>query len=106
GSLFAKDTKQIRLGYIGVGMRGRNHVDLGLRRDDVNIVAICDTQEDSLARCREQFKKANKKMPKEYTGGLDAYKKMLDKEKLDGVIIATPWQFHHAQSIDSMNAGV
>lgn len=56
GSLFAKDIKQIRLGYIGVGMRGRSHVGLGLRREDVNIVAICDTQEDSLARCREQFK--------------------------------------------------
>jgi len=106
GTLFAKDEKQIRLGFIGVGGRGRRHVSLGLGRADVNIVAICDTQEDSLAICREQFKKAGKKMPVEYTGGVDAYKKMLDKEKLDAVIIATPWQFHHPQAIDSMNAGV
>lgn len=104
-SLFAKEQRQVRVGFIGVGMRGRNHIDLILRRDDAVIVAICDTQEDSLAHCREQFKKANKKSPKEYTGGIDAYKKMLDNEKLDAVIIATPWQFHHAQSIDCMNAG-
>ena len=106
GTLFAKDKKKIKLGYIGVGMRGRNHVNLGLRRDDVEITAICDTQEDSLSRCREQFKKANKKLPNEYTGGIDAYKRMLEKEKLDAVIISTPWQFHHSQAIDSMKAGV
>src|SRR5690554_5516257 len=106
GSLLAQDKKQIRIGFIGVGMRGRNHMDLILRRDDVEVVSICDISEDSLAHCRAQFKKANKKLPTEYTGNTDAYKKMLDKEKLDAVIISTPWQFHHVQSIDSMNAGV
>jgi len=106
GNLFAKNKSTIRVGFIGVGMRGRNHLAIALRRDDVNVVAICDTQEDSLARARKQFKEFNKKAPKEYTGGVDAYKKMLDKEKLDAVIIATPWQFHHSQAIDSMNAGV
>src|SRR5690606_25210094 len=104
--LFARNKNKIRLGFIGVGLRGRNHVAIALRRDDVEVVAICDTQEDSLAHCRKQFKEFNKKAPREYTGGVDAYKRMLDKERLDAVIIATPWQFHHAQSVDSMRAGV
>ncbi|WP_028297120.1 Gfo/Idh/MocA family protein [Olivibacter sitiensis] len=104
-NLFAQD-KKIRLGFIGVGLRGRNHVNLALRRDDVEVVAICDTQEEPLASCRKQFQKADKALPKEYTGGLDAYKKMIDKEKLDAVIIATPWQFHKQQSIDAMKAGL
>jgi anaerobic selenocysteine-containing dehydrogenase len=34
GSLFA-DTTKARLGYIGVGLRGRNHIGEGLLRDDV-----------------------------------------------------------------------
>lgn len=106
GSLFAKDKQVIRLGFIGVGGRGRRHVALGLSRNDVNIVAICDIQESSLSSCRAQFKKAGKKSPREYTGNLDAYKQMIDKEKLDAVIIATPWQFHHPQAIYAMNAGV
>src|SRR3546814_8924368 len=91
---------------MGVGGRCRSHVRMGLNRDDLNVVAVCDIQEDSLAHCRKLFKDASKPMPKEYTGGLDAYKEMLEKEKLDAVIIATPWQFHHQQSIDSMNAGI
>ena len=104
GSLFA-DTTNVRLGYIGVGLRGREHIKEGLLRDDVEIVAICDTQESSLQYCREQFKKAGKKLPAEYTGGLDAYKKLLDRKDIDAVIIATPWQFHHQQAIDAMKAG-
>src|SRR5690606_10747341 len=75
-----KDKKTVRLGVIGVGGRGRRHVAVCLNRDDVEIVAICDTQENSLARCREQFKKNSKNLPTEYTGGVDAYKRMLEKE--------------------------
>jgi len=105
GSLFAANKDKVKLGFIGVGERGRNHVGEALLRDDVEIVAICDTQELSLQNCREQFKKAGKALPKEYTGGLDAYKKLLDHKDIDGVIIATPWQFHHPQAIDAMKAG-
>lgn len=105
GSLFAANKDKVRLGFIGVGERGRNHVGEALLRDDVEIIAICDTQELSLQNCREQFTRAGKKLPKEYTGGLDAYKKLLDHKDIDAVIIATPWQFHHPQSIDAMKAG-
>jgi Oxidoreductase family, NAD-binding Rossmann fold len=104
-SLFAESTQKVRLGYIGVGLRGRDHIGEGLLRDDVEIVAICDTQESSLKYCREQFVKAGKKLPKEYTSGLDAYKRLLDNKDIDAVIIATPWQFHHPQAVDAMKAG-
>ncbi|MDB5125211.1 MAG: nagA 2 [Mucilaginibacter sp.] len=105
GSLFSTNKDKVRLGYIGVGLRGRDHVNEGLLRDDVEIVAICDIQESSLKYCREQFTKAGKPLPKEYTGSLDAYKKLLDRKDIDAVIIATPWQFHHPQAIDAMKAG-
>jgi hypothetical protein len=105
GSLFARNADKIRLGFIGVGQRGRDHINEGLLRSDVDIVAICDIQESSLKYCREQFVKAKKKLPTEYTGGVEAYKKLLDRKDIDGVIIATPWQFHKDQAIDAMRAG-
>lgn len=104
-SLFGAAKDKIKLGFIGVGLRGRDHIAEGLLRDDVNIVAICDTQESSLKYCREQFTKAGKILPQEYTGGTDAYKKLLERKDIDAVIIATPWQFHHPQAIDAMKAG-
>ena len=105
GTLFGRAADKVRLGYIGVGLRGRSHIAEGLLRDDVEIVAICDTQESSLEFCRQQFRKAGKPMPKEYTGSLDAYKGLLDRKDIDAVIIASPWQFHHPQAIDAMKAG-
>jgi predicted dehydrogenase len=103
--LFARAKDKIRLGYIGVGLRGRNHITEGLLRSDVEITAICDIQESSLKYCRAQFVKAGKKLPAEYTGGLDAYKKLLERKDIDAVIIATPWEFHKEQAIDAMRAG-
>ncbi|HXH99901.1 MAG TPA: Gfo/Idh/MocA family oxidoreductase [Sphingobacteriaceae bacterium] len=105
GGIFAQNNGKVRLGYIGVGLRGRSHINAGLLRDDVEIVAICDTQESSLQPCRQQFTKAGKALPAEYTGDINSYKKLLDRKDIDAVIIATPWQFHYQQSIDAMNAG-
>ncbi len=105
GLLFSKDKPIVRLGYIGVGLRGRTHIEEGLKRSDVEIVAICDTQGSSLKLCREQFVKYKKKLPKEYTGGVEAYKKMIERKDLDGIIISTPWEFHRDQAVDSMRAG-
>ncbi|WP_214071795.1 Gfo/Idh/MocA family oxidoreductase [Mucilaginibacter sp. dw_454] len=105
GSLFASAPQKVRLGYIGVGARGMNHVTEGLLRDDVEIVAVCDIQESSLKVFREFVAKRGHAPIKEYTGGLDAYKQLLDRKDIDAVIIATPWQFHHPQAIDAMKAG-
>jgi hypothetical protein len=33
-AVFGRNMDKVRLGYIGVGLRGRNHIDEGLLRDD------------------------------------------------------------------------
>ncbi|MFD2874183.1 Gfo/Idh/MocA family protein [Mucilaginibacter ximonensis] len=104
-SLFASAPQKVRMGYIGVGARGMGHVTEGILRDDVEIVAVCDTQESSLKIFREFIAKRGHAPVKEYTGGVDAYKKLLDRKDIDAVIIATPWQFHHPVAIDAMKAG-
>jgi hypothetical protein len=104
-NLFAKAPDKVRLGYIGVGDRGMTHISAALQRNDVDIIAICDIQEKSLKRCREYIAQKGGPAAAEYTGGIDAYKKLLERKDIDAVIIATPWQFHHPQSIDAMKAG-
>ncbi|MEJ7780165.1 MAG: Gfo/Idh/MocA family oxidoreductase [Daejeonella sp.] len=105
GRLFAQQSGIVKLGYIGVGARGMSHISEALLRDDTEIVAICDIQERSLNICRTAIAKKGRPAAKEYTGGLDAYKRMLERKDLDAIIISTPWQFHHDQAIDSMLAG-
>jgi hypothetical protein len=105
GVVFGRAMDKVRLGYIGVGLRGNSHIQEGLLRDDVEIVAICDTQERSLAATRNRIQKHGAKLPAEYTGSVDAYKRLLERKDIDAVIIATPWQFHKQMAIDAMEAG-
>lgn len=98
--------EKVRIGFIGVGLRGRNHLALALRREDMEVVAICDIQDEPLEKARQMCLRTNKAMPTEYTGSLDAYKRLLDREKIDAIIISTPWEYHRDQAVDAMLAGL
>jgi predicted dehydrogenase len=104
-SLFSQDTAtKARLGFIGVGLRGQNHLDLALRRNDVEVVAICDVQQGMIDMSLSRIRKAGKRMPKVILEGPYGYRKMLENADIDAVIIATPWEWHTIMCIDSMNA--
>lgn len=97
--------QKVKLGFIGTGLRGQDHIDLALRRDDIEIVAICDVQQVMIDSAVDQIKKSGKPMPKIIMGGNDAYKKLLEIKEIDAVIIATPWEWHYPMAIDALNAG-
>lgn len=97
--------QKVKLGFIGTGLRGQDHIDLALRRDDIEIVAICDVQQVMIDSAVDQIKKAGKPIPKIIIGGNDAYKKLLDIKEIDAVIIATPWEWHYPMAMDALNAG-
>jgi hypothetical protein len=107
-NLFARaaDAK-VKIGLIGTGLRGQNHLDLLLRRNDVDVVAICDVDDRMLTSAKNIISKSGKKMAEVYTGGAYSWKKMLvRKGGLDGVIIATPWEWHRPMIIGSLEAGI
>jgi predicted dehydrogenase len=105
GTLYAKDKDQkVRLGFIGVGLRGQNHLELALRRNDVDVVAICDIQQRMIDMSKELIKTSGKPMPQVILEGPYGYKKLLENKDIDAVIIATPWEWHTVMCIDAMNA--
>src|SRR5258708_278735 len=95
-----------RLALIGTGLRGQNHLSLLLRRDDVDIVAVCDVDPRMLDSTKQLIAKSGKKMPKIYTGNPYAWKDLLKQQELDGVIIATPWEWHKPMIVGALEAGV
>jgi predicted dehydrogenase len=99
--------EKIRIGIIGTGMRGRNHLELLIQRLDCESVALCDVDPKALAESQMMLSKAGKSKATEYgSKGDKDYRRMLDTEKLDAVIIATPWEFHSEQAIYAMKKGV
>lgn len=100
--------RRIRLGLIGTGMRGQVLLRELVRRDDVDVVALCDIEPIMLQRAVDMVAKAGKPKPKVYgqDGDVHAYRRLLSQRGLDGVIVATPWEWHAPMSIDAMEAGV
>lgn len=97
---------KLKIGLIGMGMRGRGHLDLLLRRSDCDVTAICDIDADAITKSNEMIAKAGNKLPKSYQKDEFDYLNLLEKEDIDAVIIATPWRWHSEMSIAAMNAGV
>jgi len=99
------DSTKVRLGFIGVGLRGQSHLELALQRADVDVVAICDIQQRMIDMSKDMIKKSGKKMPAVIMDGPQGYKKLLENKDIDAVVIATPWEWHYVMCIDAMNAG-
>lgn len=98
-----KDTK-VRLGFIGVGLRGQSHLELALNRNDVEVVALCDVQQVMMDMSLQMVSKASKPKPQVIMDGPYGYRKLLENKDIDAVIISTPWEWHTVMCIDSMNA--
>lgn len=101
----ATQKDRVRIGIIGTGMRGQNHIEMMLERADVDIVALADPDPRMLADALALIKKAGKAEPATYPTGNYDYKNLLKRSDVDAVIIATPWEWHIPQAIDSVQAG-
>lgn len=100
---FSQATK-VRLGFIGVGLRGQSHLELALRRTDVEVVALCDVQQRMMDMSLKLVADAKKPKPAIIVDGPYGYRKLLENKDIDAVIIATPWEWHTVMCIDSMKA--
>jgi predicted dehydrogenase len=103
----ASQEEKLKVAIIGVGLRGQDHLDMLLRRKDVDVAAICDIDDRMLKTAREMITKTGKKIPQVMTGDIYAWKKMLElKGGIDAVIIATPWEWHKEMIIGSLESGI
>lgn len=105
GLLFSKvKDPKVRLGFIGVGLRGQGHLELALNRADTEVVAICDIQQVMVDASMALVTKSGKQKPQIIMDGPYGYKKLLENKDIDAVIISTPWEWHTVMCIDAMNA--
>jgi predicted dehydrogenase len=107
---------KIRMGFIGIGNRGSQLLELFMQNKDVEIAALCDIYEPYLLRDRSkvdarylasmagQIPKMGEKFPSKPTLYND-YRKLLEDKTIDAVCIATPDHWHAIQMIDAIKAG-
>jgi hypothetical protein len=73
--------------------------------EGVEIKAICDIHAPAAEASSKRCVDKGRPSPELYTEGRDDYKRMLDRNDIDAVLIATPWEDHVRMSVDVMNRG-
>ena len=105
GANFNSSKDKLNVAFIGVGLRGTNHLNNSLLRNDVNVVAICDIDQKRITIALDMIAKAGQNKPQIFGKNDYDYKNLLKLENVDAVIISTPWLWHARMAKDAMLAG-
>ena len=103
---FAVDPiENVRIGFIGLGMRGPDAVDRMTYIDGVTVVALCDIEPDRVEKVQTDILEA-KGLPRAaaYTGR-EGWRELVERDDIDLVYIATNWQTHVMMAVYAMQCG-
>jgi predicted dehydrogenase len=99
------ESHPVRLGVVGVGNRGTALARTLLKMHDIEVRAVCDVDAKNLVRAQELVEKESGKRPEGYGRGPEDYRRLMSRDDLDAVVIATPWQWHTPMAVAGMRAG-
>ncbi|MHA8049795.1 Gfo/Idh/MocA family protein [Aquirufa sp. ROCK-SH2] len=99
------EQKKVRLGFIGVGLRGRNHLEMAMFRPDVEIVAICDIDPKAIASAQKMIASKGRTAAAVYQKNEKDFENLVKRDDIDGVVIATPWEWHVPMALATMKEG-
>ncbi len=98
----------VKVGIIGLGNRGSTLLQMfryNVGQGDCEIVALADKVESKVSKAAEELSTFQKKKAKSYSGNEDAWKKMVQQDDIDLVLICTPWSLHTPMSLYAMEHG-
>jgi predicted dehydrogenase len=96
-----KSSKQYRTALVGTGWWGMNIVNVAVAAGQSDVVALCDVDENQLTPAVAAIEKKIGRSPRRYKD----YRELLQKEKPEIVIVATPDHWHPLITIAACGAG-
>ena len=103
--LTAEPIDTVKVGFVGLGMRGSSAVHRYTFIQDAKIVALCDVEPDRVEKQRKMLEDRGITGVKTYSGSEDAYKEMCRQEDIDLIYVATDWVHHAPIGIYAMEQG-
>lgn len=94
----------VRVGFIGLGMRGSSAVERFIHVPGSKIVAICDIEMPRVEKSLETLKK-NGLTAAAYGGEEDSWKALCERPDIDLVYIVTDWKHHAPMAKYAMEHG-
>ncbi len=100
--------RRLTLGCIGMGKMMQSHLGAFLRRDDVEVVAVCDVDTTRREDARDRVQKAYSEAAGTTYRGVTVhndFREVIARSDIDAVVIATPDHWHAYIAIAAVNAG-
>lgn len=93
--------ENIKIGYIGLGCRGKDLLENIVLAQKEQVVAVCDVYEDRAREGAKVVEAAGQPTPFASTD----YKDIIANEEVNTIIIATAWESHVEIALAAMYAG-
>ena len=103
--LTAPPIPTVRVGFIGLGMRGPGAVERFAQIDGTDIKGLCDVEANRVEDCQKLLERHGRPRATAYSGSTEAYKKMCERPDIDLIYIATDWVHHVPLAVYAMEHG-
>lgn len=101
----AEPIETVRVGFIGLGMRGPGAVNRFCHIPGTEVVALCDLNPEGIAKSQGYLAKAGRPAAVEYCGDENAWMELCRRDDIDLVYIATDWANHAKMGVYAMEQG-
>lgn len=95
----------VRVGFIGLGDRGDGAVNRFTYIDGVEIVALCDIEQERVEDMQKLLAERGKPAADAYFGSREAWKELCQRDDIDLVYIVTDWVNHTPMAVYAMEQG-
>jgi hypothetical protein len=95
----------LRMGIIGVGGRGTDMLPLFLAVGKVQVKAVCDIDRGQAQKASNLVQKGGQEEPHLFTAGEHDFERLVQRDDLDFVYVATPWDWHVPIAVAAMRHG-
>ena len=95
----------VRVGIIGLGMRGELAVERFTHIPGARITAVCDVYEDRVDKAQKILANAGMPSAAGYSGDREVWKKVCERDDVDLVYVITDWESHAKMGVYAMEHG-
>ncbi len=95
----------VRVGFIGLGMRGPGAVQRFAHIPGTEIVALCDLDTTNISKLQDYLVANGRPKADVYAGNDSIWKQMVERDDIDLIYIATDWNNHAPMALYAMENG-
>jgi predicted dehydrogenase len=101
----APPMETVRIGFVGVGHQGTGHLRNLLNIPGAEIRAIADISPSNMARALTMVAEAGHSRPEAYDRGPEDFRRLCERDDIDLIYTATPWEWHAPVLLAAMRNG-